>query len=71
MSDDSPSGIVAVGEMHTVTLTMGILMVVIDGFAEIDLCLICVNKLMHVCAVNLKTVYNLWFCSFRKDKKIS
>lgn len=41
MSDDSPSGIVAVGEMHTVTLTMGILMVVIDGYAEIDLFNLC------------------------------
>lgn len=41
-------------------------------------CLICVNKLMHVSAVNLKTVYNLLFWQLpqrqenivKKQKKI-
>lgn len=44
MSHNTPSGIVAVGEMLSVTLSTGILVVVIDWYAEIDVYLSCMNK---------------------------
>lgn len=44
MSHNTTSGIVAVGEMLSVTLSMGIFVVVIDWYAETDVYLSCVNK---------------------------
>lgn len=56
MANNSPSGIVVVGEMQTVTLSMGMTVVVIDRlivwYVEMDAYLSGVNKLMHVHAGN-------------------
>lgn len=44
MSHNTTSGIVAVGEILSDTLSTGILVVVIDWYAEIDVYLRCVKK---------------------------
>lgn len=56
-----------VGEMHTVTLTIGISIDwLIDWYAEMDVYWSGVNKLMHVRAVNCETDWSLWFHSLQK-----